>query len=381
LVDFKTFVSKWDYTDISGRLNEEDAVKVVDLCDKALGSLELKRPQDVKLLQAFSSICSATIQLPRTLILSDGLKKCGDIAVASGGFTDIWHGSYFKGNVAIKAFRTYPAQDLKEAKKILWRGVVVWKKLSHENVLPFFGVDMTNFQLALVYDWMELGNITQYLSSRPEISRTHLLLEVARGLHYLHSCGVVHGDLKGSNVLITPTGHACVSDYGLMTIQSNHAFMNAATPGVVGISRWLAPELINPPRKKGSRQPAATEPADIFAFAMLAIEVFTGALPFGDVRHETAILMIAQGQRPVKPQVEESHGFTPEIWKYIQKCWNQNPAKRPIIEGVVSAWQRFDSEERLRGYTLSIQPTSKEKYKSIGKSDDRSKKTRFCGLF
>ena len=158
--------------------------------------------------------------------------------------------------------------------------------------------------------------------------------------------------------------------------------MNAATPGVVGISRWLAPELINPP-KKGQRQPAGTEQADIFALAMLAIEIFTGALPFGDVRHETAILMIAIGRRPEKPQGAESRGFTPDIWKFIQKCWNQNPAKRPMINDVVAAWQRFESQERcvpssmvsrrpltpgtlcrLREYTLAVQPICKEKYQS-----------------
>jgi hypothetical protein len=131
-----------------------------------------------------------------------------------------------------------------------------------------------------------------------------------------------------------------------MPIQSNHAFMVAATPGAVGISRWLAPELINPPRKKGYRQPAGTEQADIFAFAMLAVEVFTGELPFGDVRHETAILMIARGQRPEKPQGAGSRGFTPEIWRFIQKCWHQNPVKRPDIKTIVIAWQEFDSLER-----------------------------------
>ena len=77
-----------------------------------------------------------------------------------------------------------------------------------------------------------------------------------------------------------------------MPVQANHAFMVATTPGVVGISRWLAPELIN---HHGRRQPAGTKQVDIFAFAMLGIEVFTGELPFGNARHETAILMIAQG--------------------------------------------------------------------------------------
>ena len=89
--------------------------------------------------------------------------------------------------------------------------------------------------------------------------------------------------------------------------------MIAATPGVVGISRWLAPDLINPPRKKGYRQPAGTEQTDIFAFAMLDVEVFTRGLPFCGVWHETVILMIAQGQRPEKPRGAESGGFTTEI--------------------------------------------------------------------
>ena len=122
--------------------------------------------------------------------------------------------------------------------------------------------------------------------------------------------------------------------------------MEAATPGVVGISRWLAPELIDPPRKKGHQQPAATEQADIFAFAMLVVEVFTGELPFGDVRHETAILMIVRGQRPEKPQDVESRGLTPEIWKFTQKCWHQNPTKRPDVSTVSGAWGGFDSQER-----------------------------------
>ena len=117
--------------------------------------------------------------------------------------------------------------------------------------------------------------------------------------------------------------------------------MVAATPGVVGISRWLAPELIDPPHEKGRQHEVATKPADIFAFAMLGIEVFSGDLPYGDVRHETAILMIVRGQRPEKPQDDESRGLTPEIWNFTQRCWHQKPGKRPDINTVASTWRDF----------------------------------------
>jgi len=70
------------------------------------------------LLRALGSICSATAQLPHTTILSDGLERCGDIAAVSGGLTDTWRGRYRMKNVALKAFRHYPIQDLKEAEKV-----------------------------------------------------------------------------------------------------------------------------------------------------------------------------------------------------------------------------------------------------------------------
>ena len=86
--------------------------------DQVIRSIDSKRTQNAASLRALGSICSATTQLPHTTILSDGLKKCGNIAVASGGFTDIWRGSYRAKDVALKAFRTYPIQDLKEAEKV-----------------------------------------------------------------------------------------------------------------------------------------------------------------------------------------------------------------------------------------------------------------------
>ncbi|KAF9646892.1 kinase-like protein [Thelephora ganbajun] len=383
---FRDFTSSKNYVETARMLNREDAAKLVDVFDEVIGS-DLRIAQSKTLLRALGSICSATGQLPHPTILSDGLKRCGEIAVASGGFTDTWLGRYKTKYVALKAFRTYPLQDLKEAEKILWKEVVLWKRLSHEHVLPFYGVDKANFQLALVYDWADSGNIIQYLDSNPQVSRIRLLREVAEGLRYLHSYGVVHGDLKGTNVLISRSGHARLSDYGLMPIQSNHAFMIAATPGVVGISRWLAPELIDPPRKKGHRQPAGTGQADIFAFAMLVIEVLTGELPFGDVRHESAILMIAHGKRPEKPQDAESLGLTTEMWKFIQRCWHQNPSKRPDINTVVTAWQKFDSQESSRRSALAAADTiyqekhKSQVHKSFAKSTDKPKRTWFCGLF
>lgn len=112
--------------------------------------------------------------------------------VASGGLTDVWKGDLGDVRVAIKAFRIYPEQNLKDAKEvsnqpnvwvpsptrglqILWKRVPVWTRLSHPNILPFRGVNMTLFQLSLVYDWGQNGNITQYVAKHPHASRLSLV--------------------------------------------------------------------------------------------------------------------------------------------------------------------------------------------------------------
>ena len=131
--------------------------------------------KDTKFVAALGGISSDIGLLPNSVGLLQGLEKRGEIAVASGGTTDTWRGSLNNNQVALKAFRIYPPQDLQEAKKTLWKFLPIWKRLIHENVLPFRGVDMSIFQLALVYDWGHNGNIMQYLESHPDVSRPKLV--------------------------------------------------------------------------------------------------------------------------------------------------------------------------------------------------------------
>ena len=63
-------------------------------------------------------MCGVTGRLPTSLTLIRGLEKLGTIAVASGGLTDIWRGNLDHTQVAIKAFRIYPPQNLREAKMV-----------------------------------------------------------------------------------------------------------------------------------------------------------------------------------------------------------------------------------------------------------------------
>jgi len=93
---------------------------------------------------------------------------------------------------------------------------MTWKTLRHPNVLPLIGVMMSENQFAMISDWMMNGNINDFVKAHPDANRLELVssslrvllpsltvgpfikLEgVASGLIYIHSQGMVHGDLKG----------------------------------------------------------------------------------------------------------------------------------------------------------------------------------------
>ena len=159
--------------------------------------------KDTKLVAALGDISSDILMLPSSTGSLQGLKKHGENAVASRGTTDIWRGHWNSKPVAFKAFRINAALDLLEAKKTLWKLAPTWKRLVHENVLQFHGVDTSLFQLALVYEWGQNGNIMQYLESNPDASRVKLVIGFLFTSHSLFliiipSCGKSQEDFSTS---------------------------------------------------------------------------------------------------------------------------------------------------------------------------------------
>lgn len=98
-----------------------------------------------------------------------------------------------------------------------------------------------------------------------------LASEVAAGLDALHAAGIVHRDVKASNILLDATGKAMLTDFGLARGPS---YTVLTRPGqVLGTLEYMAPELI--------RGEPATAESDIYALACTVYEALTGGTPFG----------------------------------------------------------------------------------------------------
>ncbi|KAJ7831967.1 kinase-like domain-containing protein, partial [Mycena leptocephala] len=98
----------------------------------------------------------------------------------------------------------------------------LWTSLRHVNVLQMFGVSSLDADpLYVVTQFQPDGNVTSFIEQHAETDRAKIVYDVAFGMQYLHGRGVVHGSLKPTNILIRVDGKACISDYGMIEVQTS----------------------------------------------------------------------------------------------------------------------------------------------------------------
>ncbi|KAL5641693.1 hypothetical protein ACGC1H_001985 [Rhizoctonia solani] len=167
---------------------------------------------------------------------------------SGGGFGDIWKGKLHDGGkVAIKAWRTSTLGqcDYKTLKRAA-RELFYWSKMDHPNIHRLQGVIMFRDQyLGMVSEWMDNGNLHEYLRKQPSADRYQLCVQVASGLEYMHSCNTVHGDLKAANVLVSSDGVAKLSDFDFsIMLEVSTLVFSESSNSRSGSLRWSAPELL-----------------------------------------------------------------------------------------------------------------------------------------
>jgi len=142
-------------------------------------------------------------------------------------------------------------------------------------------------------------------------------------------------DIVKANVLIDETKHACLADFGLLTIMSDAANAASSTPFTeAGTFRWMSPELFDP-GKFHLKDGRPTKQSDCYALGMLIFEVLSGQVPFSRHRGYTVISRILKGKRPERPLGGRGMLFTNEIWGILERCWNPTPCDRPRIGDVL----------------------------------------------
>ncbi|KAF8750756.1 kinase-like protein [Rhizoctonia solani] len=244
---------------------------------------------------------------------------------ARGAFGDIWRAKHLDGrDVAIKSIRLYGSlASLGRTNSKRADGV---GQIDHPNVLRLLGICVFGGEIGMVSEWMPKGNVTEFTINHPNANKLKLCSEIADGLAYLHNEGIIHGDLKGGNVVIAADGSARLVDFGLAKL-TEEALKFSTTSAQRGTTRWMPHELMNPAEESRA---VITFASDVYALGMTFLEIYTGNPPFMEMRNDFQVMFaVIQGTLPQRPSPEASPQLINQMWDLMTWCWARNNERRP----------------------------------------------------
>ncbi|EJD48219.1 kinase-like protein, partial [Auricularia subglabra TFB-10046 SS5] len=246
--------------------------------------------------------------------------KRGYISVVHNG---IWQSPHGQVEVAVKIMR---GNSRRKFATVFLRELPERLHFDHPNIVPICGVYHPEDEMvALVTPWFDYGNIMDYLAAQEDlvhdnyVRKLELLRDALRGLRYLHERGVFHGNLKGSNVLISSSKRALLSDACFHIEPHDDCFVD-----VTKSIRWYPPELLQLPGHL-----RATASGDVWLFGGLAFEVLCGMPPHRTFKSTgLAFVALSQGSAPDQPPALQDRN---DAWEFCLSCWRFDPGQRPSV--------------------------------------------------
>ncbi|XP_062116296.1 serine/threonine/tyrosine-protein kinase HT1-like [Humulus lupulus] len=269
---------------------------------------------------------------------------------AQGRHSRIYRGVYKQMDVAIKLI-SQPEEDENLAVMVenqFISEVALLFRLSHPNIITFFGACKKPPVFCIITEYLPGGSLRKYLHhqephSVPLDLVLKLALDIARGMKYLHSQGILHRDLKSENLLLDEDMCVKVADFGISCLETQCG----SAKGFTGTYRWMAPEMI--------QEKHHTKKVDVYSFGIVLWELLTALTPFENMTPEQAAFAVSQkNARPPLPSA------CPMAFSHlVNRCWSSNPDKRPHFDEIVSILEGYaEAHEQDPDFFSTYVPSS-----------------------
>ncbi|XAR51321.1 Non-specific serine/threonine protein kinase [Bertholletia excelsa] len=269
--------------------------------------------------------------------------------IGEGGFGKVYRGTLRNGlEVAVKRGEGSHGQGLLEFQN----EITILSKIRHRHLVSLIGYCDERSEMILVYEFMENGTLRTHLydshwSSKrlpyPRFlswkQRIEICIGSAEGLHYLHTssdAGIIHRDVKSTNILLDRQFVAKVSDFGIS--KSGHLDQNYVSTNVKGSVGYLDPEYF------GTQQ--LTKKSDMYSFGMVLLEVLCARPPIntslpGEQANlgEWAMDLYKRGEieKAVDERIvsEVNPSALRKFMEIVEKCLSACGAERPQMGDVL----------------------------------------------
>jgi serine/threonine protein kinase len=255
--------------------------------------------------------------------------------------------------MAVKSFKMEKAimEDVR-------REVEMLKILNHVNIVLYYGAEKNDKDLHIFTEWMAGGSITQLLSDYGPFSFPVLrsyMAQLIEGLAYLHGHGIMHRDIKGSNILVGKDGDVKIADFGASKkLLSDLAFSHTMR----GTPYFMAPEVFE---ENYSFQ------ADIWSVGCVGFQMATGEAPWKDlgVSNPVALFNLVKKQcGPPKMKLSTAADQNPFVIAsfraMIADCIQADPKKRPNCQQLLKcsflANDSFSDDDETATQSFHLSP-------------------------
>ncbi|XP_062429670.1 mitogen-activated protein kinase kinase kinase 21 [Rhea pennata] len=270
--------------------------------------------------------------------------------IGVGGFGKVYRATWRGREVAVKAARQDPDEDITATAESVRREARLFSMLRHPNIIALHGVCLREPNLCLVMEFARGGSLNRALAAAaarggrriPPHILVNWAVQIARGMLYLHDEAIVpilHRDLKSSNVLLLEKmehDDICnktlkITDFGLAREWHRTTKMSAA-----GTYAWMAPEVI--------KSSLFSKGSDIWSYGVLLWELLTGEVPYRGIDG----LAVAYGVAVNKLTLPIPSTCPEPFAKLMKECWEQDPHIRPsfalILEQLTAIEQAVMTE-------------------------------------
>jgi serine/threonine-protein kinase len=211
--------------------------------------------------------------------------------------------------------------------------------LNHPAILKVIAVDPARkTRPYLVMEFLEgqtLEQLLHHVKPLPEHDALRMMSQICDGIGYLHANGVVHRDLKPTNVMLCSDGSLRIMDFGIAKAAAARRLTFGSFSPTMGTPDYMAPEQV-----KGQR---GDERTDVYSLGAILYEMVTGRLPF-EGPNAYAVMNARLVGDPVAPR-RANPNVSPEVEEIVLHALSRDPADRYASAGAMKA--DLDAPDRV----------------------------------